>query len=518
MRRHHWAEQGCTRGRTRVLVGVAVCVLLLLLTSCTTVTQIGVDSSAVGGSNRAPSGQTVPANSPSGSSTTSTTPASASASGPSVGSAGGVVSAARTDTPAATGTATASDAAKCATPVKIGVSYSSDLAGGFSSVGGSSSGASSAGSYEAQEQAVFNALAANLNKHGGLAGCPVEVVYHDFLSLAADGFSGESESECVDFAEDQHVFAVISTALENKTLVACLAQHGVVSLFDSEEYAPTSQDFTTYRGYLYEPDYINIDRWGPYIQLLAQSGFLGSGAKVGILAGDDGSGNVDDLVNNVWVPELKAMGITPVVFTYTDIEGYSDVTDTTDEFNSAVLQFKQAGVNRVIATPDGGDSTVFFTQLAASQDFDPEYAENDLSAMDEWSTVPASQQPGAVAVSYNITNSASSTGQVPPATPVRQSCDAVLNGLTGSNGDYPYYSFCDDFDFLGAALAGATSVTPSTLLAGAEKLGCSLQLAGLYTNACFGPGKYDGGTDVQLLQWSVSSQNWLPVGNPTPIP
>lgn len=500
------------RARTKALVGVALALALVLLSSCTSVTQLGLSSSDVGDTHaEASAGVTT-------TSLATTTSTTAAPSGGGAVAGGTVTSGPKAATTAGTH-APAAGPAKCTTPVKIGVSYSSDLAGGFSSVGGSSGGASSAASYEQQEQSVFNALAANLNSHGGLAGCPVEVVYHDFLALAADGFSGESESECVDFAEDQHVFAVIPTALENKTLVACLAQHGVVTLFDSEEYAPDSADFATYRGYLYEPDAISTDRWGPYIQRLSQMGWLtGSNIKVGILEGDDGTGNNADLVNNIWVPALQAMGITPVVFTYSEIEGYSDVTNTTDQFNSAVLQFKQAGVNRVIVTPDGGDATVFFTQIAASQDFDPEYAENDLSAMDEWSTVPASQQPGAVAISYNMTNSASSTGYQPPMTQVRQQCAQVLNGKTGSQGVYPYYMFCDDFDFLGAALAGASQATPYTLLAGAEKLGCSMQLTSLYTNACFSPTQSDGGTSVQALNWDVATQNWIPDGNPTTIP
>jgi hypothetical protein len=287
-------------------------------------------------------------------------------------------------------------------------------------------------------------------------------------------------------------------------------------LFDSEEYAVTAQDLATYKGYLYQPDAININRWGPYIQQLASAGFLNSGSKVGILEANDGSGNGADLVNNVWVPALKAMGITPVVFTYSQIEGYSDVTSTTDQFNSAVLQFKEAGVNRVIPTPDGGDTTVFFTQLAASQAFDPEYAQNGLSGVQEWSTVPASQQPGAVAISYDVSDTATTTGPQPSNTAARANCAAVLAGKTGSAGVYSYYPFCDDFTFLQAALAGAPSVTPSSLLAGANKLGCTLSLADLYTNACFGSGIYDGGNAVQTLKWV--SPNWVDVGSPVTIP
>jgi len=488
---------------------------MLLLSACTTVTQLGLTSTA---SRRAEasSGGTA-GGQPSGpssasASTTSTTPASSSP-GVTTGTAGSTGSA---HAAAASTGSTAAAGTTCTTPVKIGVSYSSDLAGGLASVGTSSG---STASYFEQEQGVFDAIANNINAHGGLAGCPIQVVFHDFLALAADGFSGESQSECVDFAEDQHVFAVIPTTLENKTLVACLAQHGVVTLFDSDEYAIPAADFETYRGYLYQPDAINVDRWGPYITELAHMGWLASGDKVGILEADDGSGSAADLVNNVWVPALKALGFDPVVFTYTEIEGYSDVTSATDQMNSAVLQFKQDGVNRIILPPDGADAVVFFTQLAASQGYEPEYAENNLSGDQEWSTVPASEQPGAVDVSYSLANTLSSTGPQPAPSAARTACADVLSKYTSSqNGPSAYYVFCDDFNFLQAALAGASAVNPSTLLAGAEKLGCSLQMADLYDNACISPGHYDGANEVQGLQWSVSQNNWEPVGTPVSIP
>src|SRR5439155_18605399 len=122
--------------------------------------------------------------------------------------------------------------------------------------------------------------------HGGLAGCPIRLVFHDFKALTAAGFSGESQTECSHFAEDEHVFAVITGtggALENKTLITCLAQHGVVTLWGSGMYAPSAADFAKYRGYLYEPSDITPDRWGVFIDQLARVGYLTKATKLGVL-------------------------------------------------------------------------------------------------------------------------------------------------------------------------------------------------------------------------------------------
>jgi hypothetical protein len=483
----------------------------LLAPACTTVTRTALVSGAPTGAAGPGAAASTPTATqsgvpgvvaPGGSTATGISPATPSAIVGSAPNSGSNPSA----PPGAAGTGT------CTTPVKIGVSYSSDEAAGLAIVG--NSGASSqVGSYVQAQQALFQREADNINRHGGIGGCKVVLGFHDFKSLGSDGFSGESEAECVDFAEDQHAFAVINTTLENKTLVTCLAQHHVVSLYYGSTYQATPQDFTQYRGYLYEPSGVNVYRWGPYISQLAAAGYFPKGAKVGILIADDGTGTNQHLVNDIWKPQLQAMGITPVTFTFSQIEGFSDVSATTSQFSSAVLQFKAAGVTDVIGTPDNGDIVVFFTQVSQTQDFHPRYAFTSGSGAVAWGTEPAGQRPNALTVSnavgdIGLAPAASQLAPLAP-TPARTACNALYSGHTGSSSVASAYGICDAFNLLASALAGAPTVTPAALLAGVDRLGTTFSLADGYTNASFGePDRYDGGTTTRMLQWNESAQQW----------
>ena len=75
-----------------------------------------------------------------------------------------------------------------------------------------------------------------------------------------------------------------------------------------------------------------------------------------------------------WKPALAKLGITnPTVFTYFQCHSVSDCATTTNDFSSAVLKFRQAGVDHVLFTPDGGDAVFFFFQVAHSQKYYPRY-------------------------------------------------------------------------------------------------------------------------------------------------
>jgi hypothetical protein len=260
-------------------------------------------------------------------------------------------------------------------------------------------------------------------------------------------------------------------------------------------------------------------RWGPFIDELGGVGYFPPGTKVGILVADDGSGNDQALVNDVWKPKLEARGITPVVFTFSQIEGFSDVSQTTTQFGAAVLAFKQAGVNHVIATPDNGDVEIFFTQVAESQNYRPRYAFTSANGPTAWGTEPAGQRPNALDVSYSWLDISPSAGSPEltaiPATPARSRCDALYKGRTGSSSITTTYGICDAFNFLGAALAGASQVTPASLLGGVDALGSSLSLADGFGNARYGePDHYDGGVVTRVLEWNDTAQTWQFAGGP----
>ena len=535
------------QGRSRTVVALFAAGVLAL-TGCTTVNRTGLEVGAGSGGVGSASGGTVAGSAgqnPGTSGTGSGSSSGSAGSGGNVGATGvgsnstslggssaagfgsgtvgtGPVGTSRSGT---VGTGPAGTAgSNCAHAIKVGISYSSDESTGLSAVGNPGAAAQNANAVQ-QEQNAFQLIANSINASGGIGGCSLQLVYHDFKSLGSDGFSGESQTECTDFAQDQHVFAAIPTVLENKTVITCLGQAHVIDFYSSSSgtYQPNPNDFATYAGYLYQPDAISSHRFGAYIADLQRVGYLGSGAKVGILLADDGTGNNQYLVNNVWTPQLEAIGIKPVVFTFHAIQGYSDVADATSQFDNAVLEFKAAGVNRVMFTPDGGDGTIFFTQTASSQNYSPRYALTSDSGPAAWSTEPASERPGAVDLSWGLldlgTNATPAQVAAAGSSPVRTRCNSILNGHTGATSPSTFYVVCDSLILMQQALRDATSVTPQTLLSGVNALGTSFGDAAGYANATFSaPNHYDGGSAVRVLAWNEAAQAWQFATGPLAVP
>jgi hypothetical protein len=448
-------------------------------------------------------------------------PGGASAGSGAGGGAGGAVVG-----PAPTGgrsSSASASAAACSQPLKIGVDYSGDEGAGLAAVGHPSAGFTQ---YAQSLQQGWQIGIDYLNSHGGLAGCKVSLYAHDMPSLAADGFSGESQKECTDFAQDQHVFVAVpglSGSLQNKVLITCLAQAHIPVFWNGIAYSPSEADFSAYRGYLYEIG-IAYERFGPFLPALAQAGYFGTGAKVGILLADDGSGDNQHLVNDIWLPQLKAMNIPTSVFTYSEVESFSDAGDASSQFQSAVLQFKTAGVNHVLITPDGGDADIFFTAAAEGQNFHPRYGMTTDSTPPGMADAPSDQAAGAMAVSWSVGDFINTAGgnSLPPgisSNSMRTLCAQLYSGYAAAQGEpvSNFYGWCDTLVLLQLALGHAPSPTPAALLSGIESLGTTFVPAETYGTSRFGPGRYDGATSVRVLLWSNQSGGWVFASGPESV-
>lgn len=504
--------------RSRPLSWVAVVIALLLTAACTTVERTERVASG-------PSGAAIGDDSEFG------LPADTAESGTSTEvAAGGTATATRQRggrSPAAAsgGGAQAAGATQSCPqdgPIRLGVSYSSDLAAGLAAVG-QPEAAAQAANYGEQVQQIYQVPVEHLNQNGGIAGCRVELVFFDFSSLASDGFDGQSQRECAHFAEDERVFAAFSAALESNVLVECLASKKVVSFFNGAEYAPVQRDFRRYRGYLYQPTQINPSRWGSFIDQFAAGGFLRRGNRVGLLIADDGTGNAQHLANDVWIPKLKALGIDVVPYEYNWIRSYATVSDTATAFSAAVLQFNTQGVTHVMSTPDGSAMSFFFTPQAESQNFRPAYRTAPNAGgtptiapegqRNDWVSV----QSGALAVALNYPDDMNDGQQATnPPNASRQQCDAIYRGKI--NGPNISQGWCDTLWFLRDALAGASAITPETLLAGVERLGTRFQLGAGFGASSFGPLRYDGSTQVRMAKYAPAQGDYVYVSPVLNVP
>lgn len=388
-------------------------------------------------------------------------------------------------------------------PLKLGVSYSSDLAAGLAVVG-QPEAAATAVNYTDTLEATYRAIAESVNAEGGIGGCSVELVFFDFSSLAADGFDGQSQRECAYFAEDQRVFTAFSNALETNVLVECLAQNDVVSFYGGAEYAPTQRDFDRYRGHLYQPWAINTDRWASFIDIWNDAGFFGVGARVGILIADDGTGNGQRLAYDVWQPRLEQLGIEVAsTFEYSWIRSYATVADASTALSAAVLKFKADGVTHVLPTPDGSAMSIFMTSQAESQDYRPAYGTTTASGGPPL-TSPDGQTHNWMTIAWDDAILLQSPTQGPPTdgnppNAAQAACDAVA--ATVVPGYNAARRWCDTLYFLRDALRGATEITSAALLAGAEALGSGYQVAAGFGGSSFGPGRYDGAAQVRAARY-----------------
>jgi hypothetical protein len=402
--------------------------------------------------------------------------------------------------------------------VKVGVTYSSDVNAALAGAGNPSA-AAQYGDYVKALQAEYQAGADYMNTHGGLGGCQVELAYYDFHTLSSDGFDAESQRECTSLAQDQHVALAFIFGLETKTLIDCMAQHKIPVSYHGGEYTvPNNRDYKQYRGYLYQETGISTDRWGPFIDDFAGAGYFDKGSKVGILLADDGNGNNQHLVNDIWKPRLAALGYpNPMVFTFTQLKSYAAIGDTQAQFSSAVLQFKTAGIDHVIATPDSGNTTLFFPQQAESQGYHPRYAFTSVNYPELMKNVPAAQSVGAVSVSFLIAD-AENAGQMATNTPnaSRSQCDALYKGKT--NGGPAPYLYCDFMNVVGTALRGARQIDPQTLLDGVESLGTSIAGAGNYGGTRLSHGRDDGGTSVRVMAWDPGIKDFRYVTGVLTVP
>jgi hypothetical protein len=491
-------------------LGVGAAALGLLgMTACSSYERIRLPGSAAGGGvSGGPSGAGGAVSDAALQGLTNA-PASALGHGPSLAAAGTAVTGGTSAVAGGAATALAGGPGrKCTGTVKVGVTYSSDVNAALAGAGNPSA-ATQYGGYVKALQAEYQAGADHLNSIGGLGGCKVALAYYDFHTLSSDGFDAESQRECTSLAQDQHVALAFIFGLETKTLIDCMAKYKIPVSYHGGEYTvPNNRDYKDYHGYLYQETGISTDRWSPFMDDLAGAGYFDAGSKVGILLADDGNGNNQHLVNDIWKPRLAALGYpNPTVFTFTQLKSYAAIGDTQAQFSSAVLRFKALGIDHLIATPDSGNVTLFFPQQAESQNYHPRYAFTSVNYPELMKNVPADQAARSMSVSFLIAD-AENAGQMAtnPPNPSRTQCDRMFAGKT--NGGPAPYLYCDFLNVMSTALRDARQIDAPTLLAGVESLGTSIAGAGNYGGTRLSPGRYDGGAVVRVMEWDPAIKDY----------
>ena len=316
----------------------------------------------------------------------------------------------------------------------------------------------------------IEAVLAAINKAGGLFGRKVIGVDRDNSSADVSGDpQGTAQSNCDYFKNDKQVIAVLNlqSALDTANFRTCMhkARIPVMSL----SIQPITQSILqSLQGYLIPLLTPTYDRLAPVLvsRLTAQKFFTGwdttngvssaAPVKTGLLVTNDNQGKE---VEGLLVKALTGAGRTPVVFRYAPTGSQQQ-----SDFQSAVLQFRSAGITHVLA--DGANLAVFMIQ-AQSQNYRPRYGISSYSAPQPFlqGLAPASQLVGSMGVGSAPTIDVNAP-QDPGGTPGSAYCKKVLadGGQTFSGKRFAEavaFALCDGLRAtVGAAVASGGLTGP----------------------------------------------------------
>jgi hypothetical protein len=390
----------------------------------------------------------------------STTVAAGEAGGGAVETAGGGPAGSGTDTPSASSGGAPAPAA--GSPIPIGIRYydqrSLQAFAAAYGIGGS----------VPDPRAYAEAVVADVNARGGLAGRRIAPVYHPVdASRSITQQDAVNQEACAAFTEDHHVFAAVSTLPGNigETFVGCMAAKGAIVVADPLLYVDREY-LDRYRAHLYLPGAAQSTRFGQFwIDRLASTGFF-RGGTVGVLWYDDAAGIYRRTVEQAVRPALQRNGVRLAqefrLTSYTDSSQYA----------SAVLRFKTTGVTHLLVLDVSSLVSFFFMAAAETQTYRPAYGLNSTSAFTFLqANAPDPQLANARGVGW-MTALDVSPGQVTP-TPVEARCIKAVgrNALTGAFDRLIAYWTCDTLWFLEETFARARTHDVAGFRAAAESTG-----------------------------------------------
>jgi hypothetical protein len=384
------------------------------------------------------------------------------------------------------------------TTIKIGFNHAAPLGPAYRAVG---FGGSAEGT---DERPIAEALVRYLNKNGGIAGRKIIPSFFEYDAVTGGTWDSLAAAACDQFNNDEKVFAVISGHVgQTDSLLDCLAKGGT-PLVTQNQWPYDAKYYRDYKNFIYQPGRMRPERWMPqYIDGLADSGFFGSGYKLGVLRFD---APVFDRIKVLMMRELGARKLTvtheAVISTPQSVGDFGQMGA---QLQNAILQFQSRGVNRVIFNEWASQIPFFFTTQAEEQGFRPRYG---FTSVNLPGTVEQqadkAQLQGAVAVSWLPAQDVHTEKQEP-----RQGASEIIRKCLKWVNDNGYKSasrlyvgtYCDSLYFLQQALSKTNDITPEGLWNASPKLGTSY--ASPYTwKTRFSLGRTDGASHVRLAKYS----------------
>ena len=365
----------------------------------------------------------------------------------------------------------------------------------------------------------YNAVAADVNAHGGVLGRKLVPTYLGQSSTGTESADSAAQEVCDTFTRDKPALAILGQS--SPLIRACTRKAHQLDIFDGASAAGAST-FTDYPGYV-EPASINLDRVGAVtVDGLAKTDYFSGTPKVGIVVWDDAAYRHG--VDVGWKPTLNKVGHSAADTAYIPVPGTAnDVASTSAAISSAALHFASEGITHVVIVDgpagvfSGTGLTLLWLKGAGSQQYYPRYGFNTNNSADAgydaglWSAKDIKDARYVTWASYSA-----ATDQGIPANPSRTLCTNIMRkagiDVSGIAALAAALAACDEVWVLRDSLAkGSGDATVDGAIQGLDSLGTSFRSARGY-GTYFGPYAHDGAAAVRLAYFVNSS--WQYRGQP----
>ncbi len=361
-------------------------------------------------------------------------------------------------------------------------------------------------------QKTLEAVVADINANGGVAGRQIELVPHVISGTDAVLNPDVGRQACVQATEDDRPFAVLITAAITAETIECAAvDHDNVVTLTMDSWPDSF--YAESGGRLFSvATHTSVGRQREYRawpQILDDAGAL-EGKTIGIIRMD--TPEQEEAVEEGLKPGLADLGIEIAAESALPCpEG----TQTCEQHDVAIQRLRDAGVDFVFLTAQTlvGSATV---EAAANLGFEPEWAtigNNVTDTVARFYVNAKDNYDGAWGINTVF----------PDPTPETDACNeiAVAGGAeefpSGSDG-YGYTAVtCMQLQLLVAAIESVDGpITQQAVIEALEAMSQVPMSAG--PPGSLGPDKHDAGDAVFLSRYDAASEKFVPFDNATPIP
>lgn len=367
---------------------------------------------------------------------------------------------------------------------------------------------------------TMKALVTSYNARGGFAGRKIQAFYQH-LNSSSNDYETDYAAACAAFTQDDHVSVVVSAVgLYSESFQGCLAKARIPVVSDL---GPDVQDAKQFPLMVTPDDLLADTRVVQVVERLKASGWLTPQNKIGVVIEDCPIDN--RIFTNSLKPAIARAGLhlaataNPHCF-----QAIGDLGTISGQMGSAVINFRSAGVDRVMFVSLGEEGTMCFEFMVAAgqQNWYPGYAMSSMTYATTVATQSGIKQQeieNSRGVGWNPYTDTDDTSQA-PLPPAGRDCVARLGKAgvrpTTSNDFFAALGVCDQFSLLDRIVrASGGDVAPGGFLRGLasaqQGFPSAIDVAGrtsTWDRGRLGPGAY------RYFAWNTAKGGFAYTSNP----